>query len=677
MGQEKWAAWQGWLASKLRETDAEIEAATQRRNRLHSAQVALDAAVRGGDDDAARATVAPFANTSSSANLALKPSRERSTASILSSTGALLLAAAAIVFTAVAWNTLGVLGQGGVLLAVTVTSVAATPWAQRRHLDATAEALAWLSAAMAAIDVVALATLGVLKIGDAYVTATAAAASGVVASVLLRLSPHRERAQGATVNDLAVEALRSPWQVLPFAIATFLLSATSTFGDGVRATLAALLAAGLAVVSKRAPEVVAWQLVSFLSAVYAAVFAAFAVDDRPWTLLAGLVVAALLVGRGVNVVALSRRVDLHMLREAVGWLLCLVVVQRFFSAASDSRVEIAILVALGCVAAGGCLVRLRGSLVMLVPFTTAFLICLANRGGVQLAASSLALVVATFWLTRLPLPSAAALGALAPLTAGLFASNLGLSRNLVILLAVACSGVIANAAVGMFRRAGSVTLAALGGATVAGAAAVLLSSVAEATRSGFDRNTTSIAFLLVAAGAAGVSRLRVLRAVSVVTALGASALAYWTVLPAHTLLELQTIPVALVWGVAGKIALGRTRQPSMLLLGPALLVAAVPSAMLCIGTSQEGQPLARPVLLVVLGAASMLLATRTRLIAPLLCGTFAVLAGTLGLLGPWVVALPRWLTLGTVGLLLLVAGARFESVRAGVTRARGALTDLR
>jgi hypothetical protein len=76
------------------------------------------------------------------------------------------------------------------------------------------------------------------------------------------------------------------------------------------------------------------------------------------------------------------------------------------------------------------------------------------------------------------------------------------------------------------------------------------------------------------------------------------------------------------------------------------------------------EPTALRLVLVVLAAGAVTVAgTLLHRRAPFVTGATALGFLAVGLLGPDVVVLPRWLTLGTVGLLLLVVGATYEQRR--------------
>lgn len=88
----------------------------------------------------------------------------------------------------------------------------------------------------------------------------------------------------------------------------------------------------------------------------------------------------------------------------------------------------------------------------------------------------------------------------------------------------------------------------------------------------------------------------------------------------------------------------------MALAPPAVVLVAEPTAV-------------RLVLVVAAATAVTLAGTVAHRRAPFVVGATTLAFVVVGLLGPDVLLLPRWLTLGTVGLLLLVAGATYEQRR--------------
>ena len=107
--------------------------------------------------------------------------------------GGLLLAVAALVFTAVTYDRLGAGGRAAVLATLTAAAALAVPRALRRSLTSTAETLAAVALVLAALDAYGLRTLGVGDglSGPVYAAVSAAAlavlAAGGAALVPVRL----------------------------------------------------------------------------------------------------------------------------------------------------------------------------------------------------------------------------------------------------------------------------------------------------------------------------------------------------------------------------------------------------------------------------------------------------------------------------------------------------------
>jgi hypothetical protein len=131
--------------------------------------------------------------------------------------------------------------------------------------------------------------------------------------------------------------------------------------------------------------------------------------------------------------------------------------------------------------------------------------------------------------------------------------------------------------------------------------------------------------------------------------------------------EPYVLPLAAAALVLG--GLRRRAEPttgSWAAYGPGLLLALAPS--LLAGLTGDG--LRRPLLVGAAALAVVLVGARTRLQAPLAVGAGVLLVVALDLLGPYAAALPRWLSLGGAGALLLVVGATYEQRRRDVARLR-------
>jgi hypothetical protein len=90
----------------------------------------------------------------------------------------------------------------------------------------------------------------------------------------------------------------------------------------------------------------------------------------------------------------------------------------------------------------------------------------------------------------------------------------------------------------------------------------------------------------------------------------------------------------------------------------------------------DGDDLKRPLLLGLVSLVVLLVGARTRLRAPLVVGAFVLGLDTLTQIGPYVAALPRWVSIGGAGVLLLALGATFERRLRDLRRLRDRLDAL-
>jgi hypothetical protein len=132
----------------------------------------------------------------------------------------------------------------------------------------------------------------------------------------------------------------------------------------------------------------------------------------------------------------------------------------------------------------------------------------------------------------------------------------------------------------------------------------------------------------------------------------------WLSVANVTLLEAYTLPAAAIALAAGWITRRRRPHPSSWpTLGPGLAVALLPSLAVAVGGAGGA---ARPLLLTGGALLVVLAGARARLQAPLVLGGVTLLALGLDALAPVAAQLPRWVTIGAAGLLLLWLGATAE-----------------
>jgi hypothetical protein len=143
------------------------------------------------------------------------------------------------------------------------------------------------------------------------------------------------------------------------------------------------------------------------------------------------------------------------------------------------------------------------------------------------------------------------------------------------------------------------------------------------------------------------------------------------------ILEAWTLPAAALLALAGWVA-GRGRTAgSMGRVGPALSVALVPSAVATwvapwvLGPADvDAEHLVRLGLVLGIGGALMVLGARNHWLGVLLPASAAVLIAGVAQLWTALDALPRWVALASVGVVLVLAGARFEWLRDEGRKAR-------
>lgn len=140
------------------------------------------------------------------------------------------------------------------------------------------------------------------------------------------------------------------------------------------------------------------------------------------------------------------------------------------------------------------------------------------------------------------------------------------------------------------------------------------------------------------------------------------------------LVEAYSLPLAALAAAVGAVVLRRRRSAaSWEVAGPALSAALLPSAL----ATLDDPALIRPLVVVAAGVVAVALGLHHRWQSPILIGSVALLVVAFSQLAPYAVGVPRWVTLGTAGVVLLVLGARYEQARRSAGDALRWLVSLR
>ncbi|MEO6414356.1 MAG: hypothetical protein ABIO48_17335 [Pedococcus sp.] len=139
-----------------------------------------------------------------------------------------------------------------------------------------------------------------------------------------------------------------------------------------------------------------------------------------------------------------------------------------------------------------------------------------------------------------------------------------------------------------------------------------------------------------------------------------------------TTLEAWTLPLAALLLAAGLWSHGELGDHTWLTAGPGLAVALLPSALF----TTVDDDILRPLVTVFAAALVLVIGALRRWQALVVLGATAAVVIALTQLGPYAVQLPRYLTLGTLGVALLAVGARYEERRADARQAVSWLASM-
>lgn len=584
-----------------------------------------------------------------------RPPRRLSPQQLLLGTGAVLLVSAAIAFAAVAWDSLSLTVQAGILLMVTGIVCAASVSAARRGLRTTGEALAMAGLALTVVDLVGARVKGLAGLDDIPLRTHAALTLGVVAILglgLSRLAPTTKAwligalVAGQPLAFLALpESARTP---VPLVATALLVSIVNVD------------------VTRFAKGNVAGTAVGFAGIWWA--FAIMLGTAAAWSETnADSVMCTVLVGAASAAAALAVR----PLRLARGhWLVPIL----------DVVVTAATALALaGALHQADVAGVLSTGILGLAVLTTALLLGAPEgsrrrrwRLPSRLAGALLSTVALAQLLADQHWVEAAALAALG---AGCSAVVAVLDRGLRVPAAVLAAGLPATAilllvADGLAAERAGWLLALLGASTL-GVACVRVGQREERSLA------STAAFVGLTAVTSTATTLAWGQLALQMSVVGAGLLAYGRVSRQHPvlLLGLAELVVAAWIGAAGHsvttpevytlpavaallLAAGRGLRtaPSWAVWGAPLLVGLAPSTLVLLDHSE---PL-RLVLVVTVATACAVLGTLTHRQAPFVIGLGVLVAVAVSELGPYAELIPRWVSLGTAGIVLLALGATYE-----------------
>ena len=591
---------------------------------------------------------------------------------LLLASGVVLLLVAAVVFVGIAWTRIGVLGQCAVLLAATGGAVSVSRVLSRRGLGTSSEAVAVLALGLAALDLFAAYRLGLLGLDRVD-----AGVYYVISVVLLAVL-----AAGAA--QLVRPSLAYPLgsvlagSLVPLALMDAVNAGLT--GVGVIGAIAVLAGTSAAIVATgaRRPVLGAVLLATAGWAVVAAVSASLdAYLDPIRDGGASAVVALLATGTGLTVLARTSRLP-RPVRVVARFGVAAVVVAGVVAVAHHGGVGALTAVSVTAAAVAGTLVwrRAGGPLLTLGAYALGWAAGLAAELEDGTGAGQ-----RTLWLSAL-------CG-----SAGIAAASGRGSRRA---LAAGAGGATAVAAMvaatqgqPVVVQVGALVLLVTGLALLAGwrlgedeepalGVAALLAALAGASYSMDSvEPAVPLAVVLAACGllALGYASLPGRGRVSIAGVLLCSS-ATWALSADASIdvVEAYTLPLAALALAVGAVRWHRQpTAPSWTTVGPGLSAALLPSAVAA--TSDDG--LTRPLVVLLAAVLAAFAGTWLRWQAPVVTGALAAVVVAYSQLAPYAVGLPRWISLGLAGALLLALGARYEQRRRDARTASQWLTALR
>ncbi|MGN6299634.1 MAG: SCO7613 C-terminal domain-containing membrane protein [Angustibacter sp.] len=588
--------------------------------------------------------------------------------------GVVLLFVAAVVFIAVAWRRIGTGGQVAVLAVVTASGIAGARALARRGLLASAEAVAVLTVGLALLDAFAVRRYGLLS-SDRLEPPTYWLL-GLPAVALVLLGGARA-ARRSLAFPVAVTLVAAAWPgalvgSLGVEVAGVAVVAAGAWVVGLAAALALSRSVRRPVLVAVAAVAAGWLLLGAQASVVAVA------TDRPTVGLPALGAAAVLVA-GLVVAARRTAAVPHAAAVIAAYALSVLVVVAETHHAGPwglAALSAAASLVVGAVVATGSASRLTSG----APTALVGLAWLAGLVSVTEADAS-------WWATGTWL-------AVTSVSAAVASRAVHGAARPALWGYTAVTGALAVAA---FAHAGSDAVRV----AVTTAAAVLLAAAAATRRERREEPGLGVGAAVgtaVAAGYALAADQRPLLLLAIALGVvGATALLYGA-LPHRGLVavlgvalcsaatwsldveadvrtvEAYSVPLAVLALGAGLVRRYRhPRAPSWTTVGPGLAAGLLPSAL----ASVPDAGLVRPVLTLAAAVAVTAVGVRLHEQGPVVTGVVASVVVALAQAGPYAVALPRWLSLGLAGALLLAMGFRYEQRRRDAIAAAHWLAGLR
>ncbi len=606
-----------------------------------------------------------------------RPARSWTVQQLLLTGGVVLLLVAAVVFIAVAWDRIGTGGQVAVLAVVTASGVAGSRALSRRGLHASAEAVAVLTCGLALLDAFAVRRYGLFASDRLDEPTYWLVGLPLVALVLLAGTRAVRR---SLVFPVATVLVLAVW---PGALAASLevgVTGVSLIAAGAWAV--ALGAALLLAPTARRPVLVA---VAAVAAAWLLLGAQATLVDvasnPPWDggLLALLSAAVLITGLVVAARRSTRSRGVDVAARAAAYALAVGVV------ASEAH-------------HGGA----WGLTVVSVLASAVVAVAVVAREDLRLPGGAMPAVVALSWLSGLVSLgesdaswSATGVWLAATCLASAAASRTvhGAARTQL----TAYSAATGALALGSFAHGGGdvvrVAVTALLVAAFAGAAAwrrdhreeaglAVGGVVAAVVGAGYalSADDRPLVLLAVVLGVSGVASLAYgilpRRGLVAVAGVALCSAATWSLaLDARVdAVEAYSLPLAaLALGAGITRHVRRPGAPSWTTVGPGLSAGLLPSAVASVPDTGLTRPLLTLLGAVVVTAVGVWLREQ----APVVTGVVASVIVAVAQLGPYAVAMPRWVSLGLAGALLLAMGFRYEQRRREAVAAAHWLGALR